>query len=479
MATTRKKAAKHAPNKAALKTQASTKKASTKKASTKKASTKKASTKKASTRKDAPTKAAKHTPNKAAKHAPNKAALQSRASAKKASTRQAAPPKAAPSKKASPRQAAPPKAAPPKAAPAPKPTAPARPAPRVPPVLVRPAGGGRVVEILDAEQPIEALRRYLAKIVGTASVQEGQVALGSAQLMLLPIAREHRGGAEVKALLDLVLSRWVAFPDPAGFHAQEFLRNAFAAVGEDRERIAQLLELVPAEPSSELLLAIACAHAIAGDRPAMVAALRGAIAAGVTAAQVRRDGDLARFLDDPELLELLDGARAPAIPVDLDPHLEPVREALDALVSTLEDLGQRGTLNPPATLDLVLSAERAKKIQLPNDYRALLTIADGFSIWDNAFLGTIDYRTDTPLAKSAREYLEMSAGYGATGIDECVPIANWGQPNDWLLFDPHGTIRGGEPGYVLMLNADELPIDDLVAALDRIARIAADVLGTN
>ena len=73
----------------------------------------------------------------------------------------------------------------------------------------------------------------------------------------------------------------------------------------------------------------------------------------------------------------------------------------------------------------------------------------------------------------------MSAGYGATGIDECVPIANWGQPNDWLLFDPRGKIRGGEPGYVLMLNADELPIDDLVAALDRIARIAADVLGTN
>jgi len=350
---------------------------------------------------------------------------------------------------------------------------------RVQPVIVRPAGGGLVVEILDDEQPIEALRRYLARIVGTASVQEGQVALGSAQLMLLPIAREHRGGAEVKALLDLVLSRWVAFPDPAGFHAQEFLRNAFAAVGEDRERITQLLELVPAEPSSELLFSIACAHAIAGDKPAMLAALRGAIAGGVNAAQIRRDGDFARFLDDHELIELLDGDRAPAIPVDLAPHLEPVREALDALVSTLEDLGQRSTLNPPASLELVLSAERATKIQLPNDYRALLTIADGFSIWDNAFLGTIDYRTDTALAKRAREYLAMSAGYGATGIDECVPIANWGQPNDWLLFDPRGTIRGGEPGYVLMLNADELPIDDLVAALDRIARIAADVLGTN
>jgi hypothetical protein len=336
-----------------------------------------------------------------------------------------------------------------------------------------------VVEILDDEQPIEALRRYLALIPGTASLQEGQVALGSAQLMLLPIAREHRGGAEVKALLDLVLSRWDSFPDPDGFHAQEFLRNAFAAVGDDPERIARLIEQVPAEPSPELQFNIACAHAIAGDKAAMLVALRAAIGDGVTTAQVRRDSDFAAYLQDPDLLELLDGARAPAIPVDLEPHVESVREALDALISTLEELGQHGKLNPPASLDLVLSAERAKNIQLPNDYRALLTIADGFAIWDNEFLGTNDFRTDTALAKSAREYLEMSAGYGATGIDECVPIANWGQPNDWLLFDPRGTIRGGEPGYVLMLNADEMPIDDLVAALDRIARIAADVLGTN
>ena len=341
------------------------------------------------------------------------------------------------------------------------------------------AGGGRVVEILDDEQPIEALRRYLATIPGRASIQEGQVALGSAQLMLLPIAREHRGGPEVKALLDLVLTRWDAFPDPDGFHAQEFLRNAFAAVGDDPERIARLIDLVPAEPSPELQFNIACAYAVGGDKPAMLVALRAAVSEGVTAAQVRRDGDFAEFLYDPELLDLLDGARAPVIPIDVDPHIEPVREALDALISTLEELGQHGKLNPPASLDLVLSAERAKKIQLPNDYRALLTIADGFAIWDNEFLGTNDFRTDTPLAKSAREYLEMSASYGATGIDECVPIANWGQPNDWLLFDPRGTIRGGEPGYVLMLNADELPIDDLVAALDRIARIAADVLGTN
>jgi hypothetical protein len=80
-----------------------------------------------------------------------------------------------------------------------------------------------------------------------ATVQEGQIALGSAQLMLLPIAREGRGGPEVKELLDLVLGRWTTFPDRTGFHAQEFLRNAFAAVGNDRERIARLTALVPVD----------------------------------------------------------------------------------------------------------------------------------------------------------------------------------------------------------------------------------------
>ncbi|MDB4964214.1 MAG: hypothetical protein JWP01_4213 [Myxococcales bacterium] len=342
-----------------------------------------------------------------------------------------------------------------------------------------PAGGGRVVEILDDEQPINALRRYLANIPGHASVQEGQVALGSAQLMLLPIAREHRGGPEVKELLDLVLSRWDAFPDQAGFHAQEFLRNAFAAVGDDPDRIALLRAHVPHDPQPELLFNIACAHAIMGDKRAMLDALREAIAGGVTAAQIRRDDDFTPFLDDDDFTELLDGASSPPIPVDIEPHIEPVRSALDALLSTLREFGEQGRLHPPASLDLVLSAERTRKVQLPNDFRALLTLADGLAVWEHEFFGTKDYRTDTELARSARRYLESSASYGATGIDECVPIANWGQPNDWLLYDPRGKIRGGEPGYVLMLNADELAIDDLVAALDRIARIAADVLGTN
>ncbi len=346
------------------------------------------------------------------------------------------------------------------------------------PVPVR-IGGARVVEILEDEQPIHALRRFLATIEGEASVQQGQIALGSAQLMLLPIAREHRGGPEVKELLDLVLSRWADFPDQTGFHSQEFLRNAFAAVGDDPERIPQLVALVPEDASAELRFNIACAYAVVGTKAAMLQSLKVALDAGATPAQVRRDDDFAAYLDDPDFIGLIDGASAPTIPVDIRPHVGSVRLALDSLISTLREYGEQGQLNPPTTLDNVLAAERAKKIQLPNDYRALLTISDGMKLWDNEFLGTRDYRGETDLAKSARDYLAMSAGYGATGIDECIPLANWGQPNDWLLYDPRGTIRRGEPGYVLMLNADELPLDDLVSALERLERIASDILGTN
>lgn len=335
------------------------------------------------------------------------------------------------------------------------------------------------MQILDEDQPITALRQFLDDIAGEISVQEGQVALGSAQLMLLPIEREQRGGDEVKALLDLMIARWPALPERTGFHAQGFLRNAFAAVGDDPERIAQLHALVPADPSPELQYNIASAYAYVGDKPAMLAALRVAIESGATAAQVRRDNDFIAFADDADLAALLDGIDAGVIPVDVVPQIAPIRAALHSLVATLRGLGEHGVLHPPATLESVLSAERAAKIQLPNDFRALLTIADGCKLWENEFFGTADYRTETPLAQRARAYLALAARGGLPGLDTCIPLANCGQPTDWLLYDPRGAVRGGAPGYVLMLDTDDLPIDDLVAALERIEQVASDVLGTN
>ncbi|MGE3545981.1 MAG: hypothetical protein AB7L28_18760, partial [Kofleriaceae bacterium] len=270
-------------------------------------------------------------------------------------------------------------------------------APRDDDAIPRPiaiTGSGRVVEIIDDEHPVDALRRFLGGIDDPPTVQQGQIALGSAQLMLLPIAREHRGGSAVKELLDLVLSRWSTFPEPAGFHAQEFLRNAFAAVGDDRLRLTQLLALVPEDATPELRFNIACALAVVRDKPAMLHALRRALAAGVTSSQIRRDSDFAVYASDPDVQSLLDGAIAPSIPVDIGPHVIAVRFALDSLVATLKEFGETIKLNPPAALDTVLAVERGRRIQLPNDYRALLTLTDGMTMWDHDFFGTLDYRSD-------------------------------------------------------------------------------------
>jgi len=352
------------------------------------------------------------------------------------------------------------------------------------PVAITPEGSGRtasgaVMRLVEATAPIAALRDYLDAIDGDLTAQQGQVALGSAQLMLLPIAHEHRGGPEVKQLLDLVISRWAVIPDGTGFHAQEFLRNALAAVGEDRDRVIQLAMLVPSDASAELRFNLACAYAIAGERNAMLRAVRSALMYGASPAAFLRDPDFDRFLDDVELRSLLERATRPEIAVDIRPHVVIVRTAIDAVLETLREYGETVTLEPPATLDDILDAERTGRLQLPNDYRALLTISDGMKLWDHQFFGTTDYRTDTLLAQRARHYLETSARYGAHGIEDCVPLANWGQPNDWLLYDPFGRYRGGEPGIVLMLNTDEHVLDGVAAALEQFEEAARDVLSAN
>ncbi len=352
----------------------------------------------------------------------------------------------------------------------------------VPIVLMHEGSGatasGAVMRLVESTAPIAALREYL-DATGEMTVQQSQVALGSAQMLLLPIAQEHRGGPEVKQLLDLVLSHWADFFDATGFHAQEFLRNALAAVGTDRERVIQLAMLVPADATPELRFNLACAYAVAGEREAMLRAVRSALRCGSSPEAFLRDADFDGYRDDPELRSLLERATPPEIDVDIRPHVVIVRAAIDTVLETLQRYGEAVTLEPPATLDTILAAEHAGKIQLPNDYRALLTISDGLKMLDHQFLGTIDYRTETLLAKRARDYLEMSARYGARGIEDCVPLANWGQPNDWLLYDPFGRYRGGEPGIVLTLDTDEQALDGVAAALEQFDEVARDLLNTN
>jgi hypothetical protein len=337
-----------------------------------------------------------------------------------------------------------------------------------------------VVEILDDPYPIGALRRFLDSIKGEATSQQAQIGLGAAQLMLLPSVRDHRGGPEVKELIDLMLSHWDQFGDRRqGYHAQEFLKNAFLAVGIDRERIARLEDVVPPNPSGDLLFSIASAYALSRDKVAMLRAVERALEAGVTATQFRRDSDFLVYANDPDVSVLLARAEVPQIPVDVEPHVHGVRRALDHLLSTLKEFGEPIELRPPVRLDAILDAERARKISLPNDYRALLTITNGMTVWDHAFFGAGDYREPTPLALSAQRYLHIAAENGAVGIEECVPVAKWGTSTDWLLYDPRGRMRGGQPGYVLRLDDHAHLIDDLSTALARIEYMARETLGTN
>lgn len=422
-------------------------------------------------------------PAKAKKPAPKKKAAPKSAKAKPAPKKKKAAPAKRTKSKPAPRKKKPTAAPPPVVDAIPE------------PILAEPStGGGRmlsarersarslpVVEILDDPHPIGALRRFLDSIRGEATPQQSQIALGSAQLMLLPIAREHRGGHEVKEVVDLVLQHWPDFGERRrGFHAQEFLRNALAAIGVDRDRISKLEDLIPPGASSELLFNLACAHAVARDKVAMLKAVERALEAGVSPSQFRRDHDFAPYARDPDLAHVLARAEVPAIPVDVEPYISLIRGSLDILVATLREYGESIELHPPVRLDAILDAERARKISLPNDYRALLTITNGMALWDHTFFGVGDYREPTPLAQRAQHYLEMLASFGRTGIHDCVPIANWGQPNDWLLYDRRGSLRGGdEPGYVLMLNSDEHALSDLSAALQHLEYIARETFGTN
>jgi hypothetical protein len=95
-------------------------------------------------------------------------------------------------------------------------------------------GAITVVAILESERPLTPLRAFLAKLGEKATVQEGQIALGAAQLALAG------DDPDARALIDLILANWERFPDQRGFHAEAFLQNAFAS-DDDPARLERLL----------------------------------------------------------------------------------------------------------------------------------------------------------------------------------------------------------------------------------------------
>jgi hypothetical protein len=345
-----------------------------------------------------------------------------------------------------------------------------RPAARKPAAKPPRSGAGVVTEIAGADDPVGALTRYADSLGARIPAAAAQTLLGATTLTLAGLASE-RGGDRPNAIVDLILSLWSTLPDPDGYHAQQVLQNAAASVV-DPDRMAAIETLVPPDAASGVLFNLACGWAIAGDRRRMVRTLERALAAGVSPAKVRGDADFSRVLDDPEVERVLASRKTPEIPVDVTRHLEPIRAAVERATAALRAQGDPVMLGTPASLADVLAAELVAGVQLPNDFRALLTLHDGMSLGDDQYLGTRDLRGGTPLHRRAREYIEMSSRYGMAGIDDCVPLSNRGEPNNWLLYDPFGPTRETGPGYVVMLTADARPYRDLAEVFDMIAKRA-------
>lgn len=160
------------------------------------------------------------------------------------------------------------------------------------------------------------------------------------------------------------------------------------------------------------------------------------------------------------------------LPFDIAPHFARVRAAIDELVATLRRRGAPVKLGAPASVEAILAAEKARGISLPNDYRALLTLHDGMILFDRTFFGTRDYVEDTLLTLRAREFLQGAVEHGLPGIEDCIPLANWGLPSDWLLHDPRGEVRGGGPGPIVTRRAGATVMKDICDALAHLAKSA-------
>lgn len=328
----------------------------------------------------------------------------------------------------------------------------------------------QVLDILQSARPLGGFMKMANGLVGRIAKEDAEAFLSCAALLLARFGTQTRGGREVREIVDAVLSRWSALPQ-RGFHAEEVLRNALAAIGKDPERYAAIALKIPkGKVEAQLVFNLACAAALAGDEKGTLAAMERALKAGVSPKQIQGDDDLKRAAATPKAKKLLASFAAKPIPVKVKPHVAAVKRALAVAVRPFEKRGHAVKLGKAASLAKIAKAEKVAKVSFPNDYRALLTLHDGAALYDNVILGTADWEGGKVLA-SSRRFVDDAVAYGAVGLDDCFPIANLGQPNDWLLYDPRGAARGGKPGYLLMLNADEQPMKNLVEALEWMGRV--------
>ena len=265
-----------------------------------------------------------------------------------------------------------------------------------------------VVEILDDPHPIGALRRFLDSIKGAgdraAGADRARRRAADAAADRARVARRRRGqGARrsrARALGRLSASAGV------GFHAQEFLRNAFAAVGVDRDadRAARGRRAARRDRRAAVRRRVRARRRARQGRDA--ARRRGR-------ARRRRD---ARAVPPRSRLRAVRGRsrsrRAPrARRRPGDPgrrravSCRPCAARSTRSSASLKELGEPVELRPPVRLDAILDAERAAQDlaaeRLP---RAARDHERHARCWDREFLATGDYREPTALAQRAHRY---------------------------------------------------------------------------
>ncbi len=328
----------------------------------------------------------------------------------------------------------------------------------------------QVLDILQSARPVGGFTKMANGLTGRIGKEDAEAFLSCATLLLARFGTQARGGREVREIVDLVLARWSGLPQ-RGFHAEELLRNALAAIGKDAARYAALGAHIPkGKVEAQLVFNLACAAALVGDEKGMLTAMDRALRAGVSPKQIQGDDDLRRAADKPNVKKLLAAFAPKPIKVAVKPHVASVKKALAVAARPFEKRGHAVKYGKPAALSRIAAAEKKAKVSFPNDYRALLTMHDGITLYDNVILGTADWAGGKVMG-SAHRFIADGVAYGATGLDDCFPIANLGQPNDWLLYDPRGAARGGKAGYLIMLNADELPMKGLVQALEWMGKV--------
>jgi hypothetical protein len=157
------------------------------------------------------------------------------------------------------------------------------------------------------------------------------------------------------------------------------------------------------------------------------------------------------------------------VPVQNAAPAADVAIAVERAMAAVEKYGLTVQRGGAASFESVLAAEKRAGTAFPADYRVLLTLRDGLVLDGYQFLGTADWLGDTKLAKAARTFATTRRG-----LEKCLAIAHWAQPNHWLFYDPSGGVRGA-PGYMFFHGSERTAIAGLASALEEI-RAATEIV---